>query len=73
MLAPPFSLSKRNLKENYFKDRLDLAIDHLSTLSDVEFVFNIYGITLEEYLFVVQKHKDVNWKHLNTKSCFMVK
>ena len=56
-VGTPFSLSKRNLKEKYFKDRLDLAIDYLSTLLDVEFVFNIYGITLEEYLFVVQKHK----------------
>ena len=26
---------------------------------DVEFIFNIYGLTLKEYLFVVQKHKDV--------------
>jgi glycosyltransferase involved in cell wall biosynthesis len=58
-VGTPFSLSKRNLKENYFKDRLDLVIDYLSTLLDVEFIFNIYGITLKEYLFVVQKHKDV--------------
>ena len=58
-VGAPFSLSKRNLKENYFKDRLDLVIDYLSTLLDVEFLFNIYGITLKEYLFVVQKHKDV--------------
>ena len=58
-VGTPFSLSKRNLKEKYFKDRLDLVIDYLSTLLDVEFIFNIYGITLKDYLFVVEKHKDV--------------
>ena len=53
----PFPSLTKNLKSNYYKDRLDLVIDNLSYLEDIEYVFDIYGITLEEYLFVVQRHK----------------
>jgi len=58
-IGNPFPLLTKNLKSNYYKDRLDLVIDNLSYLEDIEYVFDIYGITLEEYLFVVQRHKKI--------------
>ena len=55
----PFPSLTKNLKSNSFKDRLDLVIDLLISLNDSDFVFDIYGISLEEYLFVVQRHTEV--------------
>ena len=68
-IGNPFPYIQNNLKSKYFKDRLDLAIDYFSILLDVEFVFNIYGITLAQYLFVVPKQKDILEK-LNHKIIF---
>ena len=68
-IGNPFPYIQKNLKSKYFKDRLDLAIDYFSILLDVEFVFNIYGITLAQYLFVVPKQKDILEK-LNHKIIF---
>lgn len=58
-IGNPFPSLTKNLKSNYYKDRLDLVIDNLSYVDDIEYVFEIYGITLEEYLFVVKRHKKI--------------
>ena len=58
-IGNPFPSLTENLASNYYKDRLDLVIDNLSYLEDIEYVFDIYGITLEEYLFVVKRHKNI--------------
>jgi glycosyltransferase involved in cell wall biosynthesis len=58
-IGNPFPSLTKNLKSNYYKDRLDLVIDNLYYLEHIEYIFDIYGITLEEYLFVVQRHKKI--------------
>tara|TARA_B100000795_G_scaffold164571_1_gene123789 strand:- start:6706 stop:7905 length:1200 start_codon:yes stop_codon:yes gene_type:complete len=58
-IGNPFPYIQKNLSSRYFKDRLDLIINYLSYLSDIDFIFNIYGITLEKYLFVVPKQKKI--------------
>jgi glycosyltransferase involved in cell wall biosynthesis len=68
-IGNPFPYIQKNLNSKYFKDRLDLAIDYLSNLFDIEFVFNVYGITLAQYLFVVPKQKE-KLERLNHKIIF---
>ncbi|WP_281655883.1 glycosyltransferase [Eggerthella sinensis] len=54
----PFPVDGRNVSEEAYKDRLDIAIECLSLLSaDVSFTFDIYGITESEYLSVVPQHE----------------
>ncbi|MDA9986291.1 glycosyltransferase [bacterium] len=52
----PFSSNAHTSSPELFKDRLDLTIDYLVVLNDLCFVFNIYGISKEDYLKVVPRH-----------------
>ncbi len=52
----PFPVDGRIVKESSYKDRLDKVIDALYELRDLEFVFNIYGLSKKQYLSVTQKH-----------------
>lgn len=57
----PFALDGRKLKANRSKDRLDLAIYYLYKLGHEKFdyVFDIYGITENQYLSVVSQHTNI--------------
>lgn len=54
----PFSIGVRQSPQ-HFKDRLDLIIDLVNSLDipDKEIYFNIIGLTRNEYLEVVPRHK----------------
>ena len=57
----PFALDGRKLKAKRSKDRLDLAIYYLYKLGHEKFdyVFDIYGITENQYLSVVPQHTNI--------------
>lgn len=57
----PFPVDGRKVDISSYKDRLDIVIILLSYVHKINknFIFNIYGITKEEYLSVVRTHKDV--------------
>ncbi|WP_344082459.1 glycosyltransferase [Nostocoides veronense] len=57
----PFRREARELQGREMKDRLDVAIDILtdSSMDDVSFAFEIYGITREDYLLAVPRHRDI--------------
>lgn len=54
----PFALNGKKVLPKDFKDRLDKVIECLYELSEVgsDFVFNIYGLTREQYLSVMSSH-----------------
>jgi glycosyltransferase involved in cell wall biosynthesis len=54
----PFPVDGRKVDVCAYKDRLDLTIDLLSEVhrSEHNFVLDIYGLTREQYLRVVQRH-----------------
>ena len=55
----PFRLKRKNVSPKKFKDRLDIVIDALEKAKqkEIEFIFNIYGITEKQYLFAIPQHK----------------
>lgn len=55
----PFPIDGRSVSEAAYKDRLDYVIDMLSIVkeSSNNFELNIYGISKEQYLNVVKRHK----------------
>lgn len=53
-VGQPFPLNSKNVKEKSFKDRLDKVIDVLYELKEIDFIFDIYGLTLEQYTSVVK-------------------
>jgi len=54
----PFPTDGRKVKKDSYKDRLDIVIELLSEIDkNIKYVFNIYGITKEEYLRVIPKHE----------------
>lgn len=55
-VGEPFSKSRKNLNPIYFKDRLDIAILMLYQIEKINFIFNIFGITKEEYLHIMPQH-----------------
>lgn len=57
----PFNLGKKLNDRSLAKDRLDIAIDLLYRVmkKDVPFIFNIYGLTKDEYLQVLPDDKDI--------------
>lgn len=57
----PFALDGRKLKANRSKDRLDLAIYYLHKLGheDFNYVFDIYGITENQYLSVIPQQTNI--------------
>ena len=53
----PFATDGRTVKENSYKDRLDIAIEAIYSIKDLNFIFNIYGANLKaQYLSVIVKH-----------------
>jgi len=56
-VGQPFPTDGRKVKKSSYKDRLDKAIELLFQLKDLEFIFNIYGLTKKQYLSVIPKHK----------------
>jgi glycosyltransferase involved in cell wall biosynthesis len=58
-VGQPFPVDGRIVKESSYKDRLDKVIDILYYLRDMQFVFNIYGLTKDQYLSVIPGQKDL--------------
>ncbi|MHB8828649.1 MAG: glycosyltransferase [Syntrophales bacterium] len=58
-VGQPFPVDGRIVKESSYKDRLDKVIDILYCLRDLQFVFNIYGLTKDQYLSVIPGQKDL--------------
>jgi glycosyltransferase involved in cell wall biosynthesis len=56
-VGQPFPTDGRIVKEISYKDRLDKAIDLLFRLRDMNFIFNIYGLTKEQYLSVISDQR----------------
>lgn len=57
----PFPVDGRKVDESSYKDRLDITIDLLGEVyqSNKNFTFDIYGITKNEYLGVIRRHKQL--------------
>ena len=57
----PFRLGRKISSSKEVKDRLDLAVEGLAEISDEKYtiIFDIYGITEEEYLTAYPKHKSL--------------
>lgn len=57
----PFPVDGRKVDESSYKDRLDITIDLLGEVyqSNKNFTFDIYGITENEYLGIIQRHKQL--------------
>lgn len=55
----PFVFHDKKICPEYFKDRLDLMIEFLYRQPKRNFVFNIYGITQDQYLTKMFSHKDI--------------
>lgn len=49
----------RKVSKSSYKDRLDVVIESLYKLKDMNFIFNVYGITKNEYLKVIKSHVSV--------------
>lgn len=58
-VGQPFPTDGRIVKEKSYKDRLDKVIDVLSDLKELSFLFNVFGLTKEQYLFVIPNHKHI--------------
>ncbi len=58
-VGQPFPTNGRSVKKTAYKDRLDKAIEALYELRELEFVFNIYGLTKEQYLAVICTHAEI--------------
>ncbi|UJS24295.1 glycosyltransferase [Thiothrix winogradskyi] len=52
----PFPTTRKIKDKSFFKDRLDIAIEILSKVNNHNFVFNIFGISKEDYLKVIPEH-----------------
>jgi glycosyltransferase involved in cell wall biosynthesis len=55
----PFSVDSSVRDRSTFKDRLDVAIELLFLCRDLEFKFNVYGISITEYLLVIPSHRSI--------------
>lgn len=55
----PFPIDGRKLIGSDYKDRIDKVIETLYRLKELDFLFSIYGITIEQYLSVIPKHKNM--------------
>lgn len=65
-MGQPFSDKKYKISREKFKDRLDLIIEALSK-NGADFVFDIYGLTKEDYLFQVPEHENLITNKINFK------
>ncbi|WP_270192099.1 glycosyltransferase [Holdemania filiformis] len=56
----PFPLDGRKISNGCYKDRLDKIIEIFSCLEHkYDFIFDVYGISLKEYLLVIPQHKNI--------------
>ncbi|MCR5823784.1 MAG: glycosyltransferase family 4 protein [Lachnospiraceae bacterium] len=57
----PFPIDGRKVDEEAYKDRIDKFIDLLLRVKDRvrDFKFNLYGLTQEQYLRVVDRHSEI--------------
>ena len=58
-VGQPFPTDGRIVKKASFKDRLDKVISILYELKEEMFIFNIFGLTKEQYLKVIYWHKEM--------------
>lgn len=58
-IGRPFLTDGRSIKESAYKDRLDIVIQALYEVKHHNFIFNIYGLTKDEYVSVISHHKDL--------------
>lgn len=49
----------RSVSKSAYKDRLDIVIESLYILKNKNFIFNIYGISKDEYLKVINSHQNI--------------
>ena len=71
-VGTPFSSRIKNNSPENFKDRLDKVIECLNYISEeynLEFIFNIYGLTGREYLSAMPSHSGL-LENLKTKVFF---
>lgn len=61
----PFPTARKIISKKGIKDRLDLALEVLFLSKRNDFVFNIFGITQQEYLEVIPNHKYLLEKNKN--------
>ncbi|GHT33442.1 LPS biosynthesis protein [Bacteroidia bacterium] len=57
----PFAINGKKVKYDSYKDRLDKVVECLGLLLEkgIDFEFNIYGLTEQQYLLVVDKHQSI--------------
>jgi glycosyltransferase involved in cell wall biosynthesis len=55
----PFPISRKVKDKSFFKDRLDKSIELLSLQGERAFIFDIFGVTLDDYLKNVPEHTDM--------------
>jgi glycosyltransferase involved in cell wall biosynthesis len=65
----PFPIDGREVKPSAYKDRLDIVIDALLLISEDDFKFDIYGLTKQQYISVILRHKDM-LVDMDDKICF---
>lgn len=60
-IGVPFPTDGRKVDESAYKDRIDLFIDLLCKIRNkvTPFCFNIYGLTKEQYIHTVTRHKEL--------------
>lgn len=68
-IGRPFVVNGKRVNEKFYKDRLDIVIDILFKHKELNFIFNVYGLTKDEYLTVVTNQKDI-LEELKTKIIF---
>ena len=57
-VGQPFATDGRKVREKSIKDRIDKVINILVILKSFDFVFNIYGITKNQYLRIIPRQKE---------------
>ena len=55
----PFPVGRKIKNKSFFKDRLDLSIEILSSLVDIDYIFNIFGISRYDYLKTIPEHAEL--------------
>lgn len=55
----PFRLGVRIKETQKVKDRLDICVEAISKISNKNVIFDVFGITKEQYLVAYPMHKDV--------------
>jgi glycosyltransferase involved in cell wall biosynthesis len=58
-VGQPFPVDGRKVNKISYKDRLDKVIESLYQLRNHAFIFNIYGLTKQQYISVLKKHTEI--------------